>query len=164
MLSNYDDGDGIGGMRTPAGGVPASGSQTSCWKRFVQCLWNDGLHHQAAGDFNDLTGDIASIVRAEERNHACDFFRLTVTTHCNQSQHFIPLFIGESVCHRGLDKARSDSVDGDASRTEFLRSGLCHADDGSLGSRIIHLSRIAIQTGNGCQADDSAMTMLHMML
>ena len=26
----YDDGDGIGGMRTPAGGVPASGSQTSC--------------------------------------------------------------------------------------------------------------------------------------
>ena len=116
-------------------------------KANLRSWWKSPLHHQSAGDLDGLTGDIARIFRAEERDHARHFFRIAVPLHCHQFQHLVPLFLGESVSHGRLDEARSNGVDGDISGTQFLCHGLGHADNGSLGSGIVDLSRIAVQTG-----------------
>ncbi|HLU35131.1 MAG TPA: hypothetical protein VKZ61_05115, partial [Thermomicrobiales bacterium] len=100
------------------------------------------LERRAAGDGDDLAGDVAGIVGGEEDVGGGELGGLAgASERCVLAERLLHLLVHGRDDERGPDRARSDGVDADALFDDLLLEGAGEGDNAALGRRIVDKGR-----------------------
>ena len=76
-------------------------------------------HSEATVNWHDSARDVGGVRARKKRNRTGDFGSLGHAAKRDGGSDVCELIVGERSSHVGFDRAGSDDVDGDRSRTEF---------------------------------------------
>ena len=119
------------------------------------------LHIHATVDLNDLAGHIARHIAGEEGGDIGDVVDLTAATQRNFLNPFGTDVVGQSGCHRRLDKAGGYGIGTDSTRADLLGDALGQSDKAGLRSSVVRLSGIAVDAYYRSHVDDRAAALAH---
>src|SRR5207253_391023 len=105
--------------------------------------------HVPAADVDDLAGDVASLVRGQERDHGGNIGGLPHAAKRDLRHLLLADRIRDTAGHLRVDKSRADRVHRDLRAGQLFGCRAAQADDAGLGCGIIRLANIAHPAGRG---------------
>ena len=125
--------------------------------RLAEAFW--GLDGQAAVDADDLSGNVAGLVGAEEGDDSSYIFGDAETVHGDAVKDHLLQVVGKFFDHAGEDVAWGEGVGGDVTTGDFFGDGLGEADEGGFGGGIVGLTGVAGDSHDGGHVDDASASL-----